>query len=298
MTTTYGTSHTIDLDGPTHYLDLGGPASGPLIVAVHGLGGAAWNWLAIAPALTRQCRVLAIDLAGHGLTPSAGRSTSVRANRRLLDRFLREVVGEPVILMGNSMGGLISALQASARPDSVRGLVLVDPALPRPLLSKVDPRVAVQFALVALPGLGEAVLTRRRRRIGISQQMRDTIRLCTVDEKRVPADVLAEGERVLRERDNAGFNASDFMVAARSLLRLLARPAPVRRRLRKIQCPVQLIHGDHDRLVSIKVARSVAAAFPAWQFDVATDIGHVPMMEAAEWTAERVLDWMTQNALV
>ena len=68
------------------------------------------------------------------VSPAAGRSTTVGANRRLLDRFINEVAGEPVVLVGNSMGGMISILEAAASPDQVRGAVLVDPALPRPLL--------------------------------------------------------------------------------------------------------------------------------------------------------------------
>src|SRR5438067_11561705 len=86
-------SRWIDLDGPLHYLDYGGPADGPLVVAVHGLGGSAVNWSAVAPLLTHRCRVLAPDLAGHGLTRSLGRGTRVAANRALLHRFVDAVAG-------------------------------------------------------------------------------------------------------------------------------------------------------------------------------------------------------------
>ena len=68
-------SRWADLGGPLHYLDFGGPADGPLIVCVHGLGGSAANWVAVAPLLTGGCRVVAPDLAGHGLTQSRGRGT-------------------------------------------------------------------------------------------------------------------------------------------------------------------------------------------------------------------------------
>jgi pimeloyl-ACP methyl ester carboxylesterase len=43
-------SRWVDLGEPVHYLDFGGPAGCPIVVAVHGLGGSALNWLAIAPA--------------------------------------------------------------------------------------------------------------------------------------------------------------------------------------------------------------------------------------------------------
>ena len=87
-------SRWADLGGPLHYLDFGGPAGGPLIVCVHGLGGSAANWVALAPLLTGGCRVVAPDLAGHGLTQSRGRGTGVAANRALLHRFLASVANE------------------------------------------------------------------------------------------------------------------------------------------------------------------------------------------------------------
>jgi pimeloyl-ACP methyl ester carboxylesterase len=290
------TSKTVDLDGPTHYLDFGGPADGPLIVAVHGLGGSAWNWLAVAPLLTPRCRMLAIDLAGHGLSPAAGRSTSVQANRVLLERFIREVAQEPVVLMGNSMGGLITLLETAKSPDLVLGAVLVDPALPRPLLSRVDPRVALQFAVVAMPGVGEAAFARRRKRQTIAEQVRETLKLCTVDIARVPAEVIEEGIRSIESRTPGEFSPSDTLRAGRSLLRILGRPQVLRRRFQRITAPVLLLHGARDRLVSIKVARASAREFPQWRFEVAEDIGHVPMLEAPEWTADHVLDWLAHDA--
>ena len=66
-----GISRWTDIGGPVHYLDFGGPAGAPVIVAVHGLDGCAVNWSALAPLLTSRYRVLAPDLAGHGLTRAA-----------------------------------------------------------------------------------------------------------------------------------------------------------------------------------------------------------------------------------
>jgi pimeloyl-ACP methyl ester carboxylesterase len=290
------TSHTVDLDGPTHYLDFGGPEGAPLILAVHGLGGAAWNWLAVAPLLTDRCRMIAVDLAGHGESPRVQRSTTVRANRRLLDRFLREVVQEPVVLMGNSMGGLITLLETAVAPDLVDAAVLVDPALPRPLLAGVDRRVAMQFAIVALPRIGEAAMARRRGRQSVAEQVRETLKMCTVDLNRVPSAVIDAGIASIESRNPRDFAPADIMIAGRSLLRLMTRPQVLRRRFRNISAPVLLLQGDRDRLVSVKVAAAAAREFPDWRFEVAKDIGHVPMLEAPEWTAQMVLDWLEKDA--
>ena len=284
-------STTVDLDGPTHYFDFGGPADGPVIVCVHGLGGAAWNWAAVAPLLTERFRVLALDLAGHGRTPAAGRKTTVSANRRLLDRFVREVVGGPVVLMGNSMGGAISLLQAAAAPDVVDGLVLVDPALPRPALAPIDPRVAATFAIMSLPGLGEAALNRRRRRRTPEEQVRETLALCCVDPSRIDPDVLALGIALTEERLGQPAGPGDFLDAARSLVRMLARARKFRAAMARVNAPVLLVHGDADRLVSLRVAQAVADANPHWRFEIARGIGHVPQLEAPDWTAALVLDW-------
>src|SRR5450631_1088817 len=123
-------SRWVDLGVPVHYVDHGGPAEGPLLVMVHGLGGSLVNWAALAPLLTGTCRVLALDLIGFGHTQAGTHSTSVTANQQMLARFLSEVAGGPVILVGNSMGGLITILQAAHHPESVTAIVLIDPALP------------------------------------------------------------------------------------------------------------------------------------------------------------------------
>jgi pimeloyl-ACP methyl ester carboxylesterase len=60
-----------------------------------------------------------------------------------------------------------------------------------------------------------------------------------------------------------------------------------------ITAPVLLLHGDEDRLVPVAAARSAAAAHPAWRFEVAEGVGHVPQMEVPQWTAQHVLDWLT-----
>lgn len=291
-------SDYVDLGGKTHYLDYGGNKQGPLLVCVHGLGGAAWNWSALAPLLTSDVRVLAPDLAGHGYTPAAGRRTTVPANQRLLERFLREVAREPVVLVGNSMGGAISALQAAAAPDLVRGVVLVDPALPRPLLSPIDARVAASFAALVLPGLGEAAMARRRRRVTAERIVQETLSLCCVDPSRVPADVVDTAIRMAKDRGRDSDAGPSFLLAARSVIKLLTRPRRLNAALDAIQAPVLLIHGAKDRLVPVRVARSVAKAHPDWQLEIADDVGHVPQLEAADWTADVVRGWLRANGLV
>jgi pimeloyl-ACP methyl ester carboxylesterase len=286
-----GISRWTDIGGPVHYLDFGGPADGPLIVCVHGLGGGAVNWMAVAPLLTGTYRVLAPDLAGHGLTRSGGRGTDVVANTGLLHRFIRSVTTSPVILMGNSMGGMISLLEAAAAPDDVAGLILVDPALPF-VPARPDPFVAAMFALYLIPGLGRAMMARRR--LSPEQSVASILRLCCVDSSRIPADVLARHIEVAKQRAVFTGVDKDFSAAMRSVISTVGYPGSgaYRRLVRSITCPVLLIHGTADRLVPIAAARAAVRASPSWRLAEFPGVGHVPQLEAPRQTAEVVMEWL------
>jgi pimeloyl-ACP methyl ester carboxylesterase len=284
-----------DLDGPVHYLDFGGPTDGPLLVCVHGLGGSSLNWAAVAPLLTRTCRVVAIDLAGFGRTRRGSRSTSVHANQLLLHRFLTEAAGSPAILVGNSMGGLISILQASRRPETVAGVVLVDPALPISLRARPDPRVFATFTAFLVPVVGRRVLARRRDASSAHEAAQALLRLCCADPTRVPPDVVDQHLELADERREYPDVDAELLTAAQSLLWVLADRRQYAKAQRSVDVPVLLLHGDQDRLVSVASAREAAAANPSWRFAVAQGVGHVPQLEVPEWTAEQILGWLAEH---
>src|SRR3989442_8461003 len=148
-------SRTIDLDGPVHYADFGG--TGPTLVLVHGLGGSHVNWMAVAPALARDARVLAVDLAGFGRTPLGERSADVHANRILLDRFLEGVAAGPAVLVGNSMGGLVAMMEAALAPERAAGPRLGPPSQPGAAPGPLEGRAAA-LSPYALPVLGGVAL--------------------------------------------------------------------------------------------------------------------------------------------
>ncbi len=285
-------SRWVDLGGPVHYLDFGGSVDGPVVVCVHGLGGSAANWAAVAPMLLDRCRVLAPDLAGHGLTRSLGRGTTVTANRQLLHHFVESVVGGPVILLGNSMGGMISLLEAATAPGLIAGLVLVDAALPF-VPARPDPAVAALFAMYATPLLGPMLMDRRRR-LSPEALVAETLSLCCVDVSRIPSDVIAQHTAVARRRAEMTGLDNDFLAAVRSVMATagLWGGRPYRRLIRSIVAPVLLIHGDRDRLVPLAAARVAARRSPSWSLVVLHDAGHVPQLEAPLDVAKAILDWL------
>ena len=281
-----------DLGVPVHYVDHGGPAQGPVMVMVHGLGGSLVNWAALAPLLTHTYRVLALDLIGFGHTQAGTHSTSVTSNQHMLEQFLSKVAGAPVVLVGNSMGGLITILEATQHPESVTAVVLIDPALPVKVGSQPDPLVAASFGLYAVPHLGRAMLRARRRVRSPEQLAMDVLRLCCVDPARVPPEVLQQHLEMARARSGYPDIDEHFLDAARSLMRMLVRRSSYEATMKAIRVPVLLLHGEKDRLVAIGASRAAAAANPSWRFQVAPDVGHVPQLEVPEWTAARILEWL------
>ncbi len=223
--------YVTDLDGPVHWIEFSPEASEgesqPPIVFVHGLGGSHLNWCLLGPQLTAGRRVVALDLHGFGLTPGLRVNSTVQANARLLDRFINEVIGTPVILVGNSMGGLISVLETAANPSAIRGVVLIDPALPLPR-QKPDWQVSGQFLLYALPGLGPLAVARLMSSVSPEEAVRQLVQLCFADPSRAdPEMTKAEVALVARRHPatpaQASARARIFLAAARSLLRVLSR---------------------------------------------------------------------------
>lgn len=291
-------SRWVDLEGDVHYLDYGGPADGPWLVLVHGLGGSAINWAAIAPTLAKTCRVVAPDLAGFGRTLSSGRSTSVGRNAKLLRQFIEEVCESgPVVLVGNSMGGLISLMLTDRHPELISGLVLVDPAMPIGIMARPSPVVVAMFAALAAPAAGRMLVERRRSRQSAEEATMAILRLCTQDITRVPPDVIELHADLVHERADRPDIDAELVLATRSLLWVMGRNREYYRMLRRITAPVLLLHGDKDRLVPIAAARRAARAMPHWRFVVAHDIGHVPQLEAPEWTIEQILGWLRDERL-
>ena len=288
-------------DGPVHWIEFGpagepapqaGPAGTP-VVFVHGLGGSHLNWCLIGPQLAAGRRAVALDLHGFGLTPGTRAGSTVEGNARLLDRFVREVIGTPVILAGNSMGGLISLLQASAAPETVQGLVLVDPALPPPRLP--DRQVGNQFLLFALPGLGEyyvrAVQSRRPPQLAVQH----IIDLCFADPSRADPAMMTASIALAAERQSRGPSSHAFLAASRSLMRVVGLRRRYWEMAASVRVPVLLISGDADRLVPVAAIHQAAVRNPGWETVILPGVGHTPQLEVPGKVIGMVRDWLGRH---
>jgi len=284
-----------DLDGPVHYIDFGG--QGKPLLMVHGLGGNALNWMAVGPALAERYHAIAIDLAGFGQTPLYHRSATVGANAELVNAFIEKVIDEPVVLMGNSMGGHIAVLEAADHPQRVIECILVDPAIPIPLAHtpRPDPTMLGVAAAVSIPGLAEVIFERRLRDMGAETLVQRSLELVCADPSQVPADVVEAHVQLTRERGHLGPQGSRaFIQASRSIALRMADPR-FWTRVKRVTAPTLVIHGSLDRVIPLAAARELVRRRPDWTLRVLEGVGHVPMMETPDLFLSVLLEWLADR---
>ncbi len=115
--------------GKLHAYDARGRGAGPTIVLLHGIGASATPFGPMIARLRRTARrVVAVELPGHGFSELHGDALTGEGLFNAVAAGLQKLVPEPMVLMGNSLGGAVSLHYAASFPERVLGLVLVSPA--------------------------------------------------------------------------------------------------------------------------------------------------------------------------
>src|SRR5258708_5012589 len=113
-----------------HIYDRAGLGRAPPVLLVHGMGGNAYAFLPLLRTLVRVSRrVTAVELPRHGRSPlrAGGEPAGVLECAQAVGAALLDI-GEPAVLVGNSLGGAICLHCAIALPDKVVGVVGLNPA--------------------------------------------------------------------------------------------------------------------------------------------------------------------------
>ncbi|MCS6814432.1 MAG: alpha/beta fold hydrolase [Cyanobacteria bacterium] len=102
----------------------------PPLLLVHGFGASTDHWKKNIAELQEEFEVWAIDLLGFGRSAKPDWDYSGDLWRDQLHDFITNVIGQPAVLAGNSLGGYASLCVAAQRPQSVLGLILLNSAGP------------------------------------------------------------------------------------------------------------------------------------------------------------------------
>ncbi|MFI1155691.1 alpha/beta fold hydrolase [Streptomyces sioyaensis] len=253
---------------------------------VHGLGGSSQNWSDLMPLLADRLDGEAIDLPGFGQSPPPDDGNySVSAQARAVIRYLDAAGRGPVHLLGNSMGGAASTRVAAVRPDLVRTLTLISPALPelRPQLT------AVPTAMLAVPGIAR-LFGRLTHDWTPERRTREVLALCYGDPGRVSPEGFNSAADEYARRLELPYFWEVMERSARGLVNAytLGGQHNLWRQAERVLAPTLLVYGGRDRLVSFRMARRAAAAFRGSRLLTLPEAGHVAMMEYPEAVARAV----------
>lgn len=266
-------SRSVEIDGGRWHVEVGG--AGPVVVLLHGTGGATTSWHAVAERLAPHATVVIPDFPGHG------RSAMPPFDRLTLDAFARGVASlcsaigvAPTVLVGHSAGAAV-ALQCAADGafPTLRHVVGVNAAL-----------AAVPWT--ELPACAALVRTTFGAPLALDLVRRLAARPGTVPGLlrsaggRVPDDVIARYAALFREPGHA--------VAAYGMT-VNWRLAPLLSRLPALPVPTTFLVGSDDRWTPSTVSARAARAMPRATVRAIDGAGHLVPEERPDAVATAIL---------
>jgi pimeloyl-ACP methyl ester carboxylesterase len=261
------------------------------------LGGSSQNWTDLAYLLAGRLDGEAIDLPGFGYS-DPGRSYAIATMADRVVRWIEHADRGPVHLLGNSLGGAITVWVAGTRPDLVRTLTLVSPAMPF-----MDPRRSLQSRLLPLLLVprAERWAAKRLALITPEEMAQGVIEACFADPSVVPEQRLAEAVAEVRRRFEAPWYVDAYLRSLRGLVGSFLRsylpgPNSMWRVAERITAPTLVLTGRQDRLVDVRVAPAVAKLIPDSRLLVLDNVGHVAQMERPQTVARAVLGMLDELA--
>lgn len=258
----------------------------PLIL-LHGFGTSIGHWRQNLDVLGKHHMVYALDMLGFGASEKAAVSYRVDLWVEQVYDFWRTFIKRPAVLIGNSIGSLVSLAAAAAHPDMVQGIVMLSlpdlsireeaiPQLLRPIVKTVENFVASPLLVKSI----FRVLRRPevvRRWAGLAYADRSAITDELVDILVGPAQDRGSAQvfyAVLKAMTNAQFGPS------------------VKAMLPTLKIPVLLIWGEQDRMVPSVLAERFTKYNPQVQLLRLENAGHCPHDECPEQVNQAVLEWI------
>ncbi|MET7614503.1 alpha/beta fold hydrolase [Streptomyces seoulensis] len=262
---------------------------------VHGLGGSSQNWSLLMEALDGTVDSEAVDLPGFGDSPPPDDGDySVTGHARAVIRHLDAAGRGPVHLLGNSLGGAVSTRVAAVRPDLVRTLTLISPALPELRVQ----RSAVPTALLGVPGVA-ALFNRFTREWTAEQRVRGVTALCYGDPATVTPEAFGYAVEELERRLRLPYFWDAMTRSARGIVDAytLGGQQGLWRQAERVLAPTLLVYGGRDQLVGFRMAAKAARSFRDSRLLSLPDAGHVAMMEYPELVARAFRELLAESAV-
>ena len=248
---------------------------GAPLLLVHGLGGAAANWLALAPLLLHGRRVIVPELPGHGGSAPLPAAPSLNAYADRLGLLL----DRPATVVGHSLGGAIALRLAIRRPDLVTRLVLAGAAG----ISSGARRARYALTVTGLVKPGKRIAPYRER-VARSAALKTLVfgRWGASDPPALP-------EEMARAFLSGPARHTDTVSASHALMRDDPRPD-----LERVGCPALVLWGARDHQLPIEDAFEYARRLRA-PLRVIADCGHLLIGERPDACADAIQSFLAAS---
>lgn len=270
-----------------HYRDRG-PADAPVLLLLHGSNASLHTWEPWVAILKDQFRVITVDLPGHGLTGTVpGDDYSQKSMAGFVLEFVAALRLDHIALGGNSMGGGVAARFAIDNPRLVSRLILVDAAglaanaPPDAGSSGSGPSAApvrrdpgLGFRLVRMPIVRDLVPY-----IGPRYIFQASLETAIVDDQIVTPDMVDRYWLLNRMEGTRRATMARFGSGP---------DETVRQRAAEITVPTLILWGDQDSVIPVAAATRWKETVKGSELIVYPGIGHIPMEEIAEKSADDV----------
>lgn len=275
------TSKFIDLGGgvEAHYRDEGNP-NGRVLVLVHGFSSSLHTWEKWVSLLGGECRLVSVDLPGHGLTRTPkGYQPTIEGYADFVDAFMDKMAIAKATVIGSSMGGNTAWMLALRHPARVENLVLVGASgwLETRGADNKEPAV---FKLLRTPVVGPLMANLDNREL-----VRGGLEASFVNK------ALVDDAMVARYVDMARAPNHRAVLLAITLNRD-TRAAATKEKLAAITAPTLILHGAQDNLVPVAGATLFKQAIPGAEAVVYESVGHLPQEEIADRSAADLLAFL------
>ncbi len=252
---------------------------GEPLVLVHGLGGAAANWLALAPLVLPGRRVLVPELPGHGGSSALPAAPSLNAYADRLGLLLdREDVAAAAVV-GHSLGGAIALRLAVRRPGTVKALVLAGAAG----ISSGSRNVRYALTITGIVKPGRKIAPYRHR------VARSTLLKRLVFGRWGASDPAALSPELVEAFLAGSARQTDTVSAAKALVRDDPRPD-----LDRVRCPSLVLWGARDNQLPVGDAFDYARRLRA-RLRVIADCGHLLIGERPDACADAIENFLAAS---
>lgn len=272
-----------------HYVQQG--TEGPCLLLVHGFGASTSHWRKNMEVLSQHYRVWAIDLLGFGGSQKPRTQYTGELWRDQLQAFCAEVIGEPVFIAGNSLGGYAALCFAVDYPEWTRGVMLLncagpfseEPETPKPWWQQLraDLQRQVLNLPLVIPVMSFAIFMSIRRRSAIRKTLLQVYKDPTAVTERLVEEIY---QPALDEGALNVFTAVFKTPPGRKLDQLLEA----------LQRPLLLIWGTADPWMTSEKANKLQQHYPIATLEW-VDAGHCPHDERPEVVNAAIDRWVSQQ---